>query len=172
MRAARAGGVSLSLSPSAGMHNVSMPSTSAWYSEDVRLFANPAGAAPHAVPLWLAAAYLGANVVLNCLNWYWFSKMIATIRKRFPPPLGTKRVHKVHQQQEAKPELDPIFAQTSARESYRDGVQQVHIDRTEVRRVNRHDGADGGKGGRGDGRSLNVPARRDEGSSEDETMVH
>ena len=37
------------------------------------------------VPLWLAATYLGSNVVLNGLNWYWFAKMVETIRKRFEP---------------------------------------------------------------------------------------
>lgn len=46
------------------------------------------------VPLWLPAAYLTANLVLNTLNWVWFSKMIATIRARFEPPLGTKKVEK------------------------------------------------------------------------------
>jgi TLC domain len=36
-----------------------------------------------AVPLWLAGAYLSANLTLNALNWYWFSRMIETVRKRF-----------------------------------------------------------------------------------------
>nr|POF17512.1 putative tlc domain-containing protein c17a2.02c [Quercus suber] len=44
------------------------------------------------VPLWLACAYLASNLVLNCLNIYWFGKMIDTIRKRFDPPFGTKGV--------------------------------------------------------------------------------
>ena len=43
------------------------------------------------VPLWLAGAYLASNLVLNSLNWFWFGKMIETLRKRFDPPLGTKR---------------------------------------------------------------------------------
>lgn len=43
------------------------------------------------VPLWLAGCYLLSNITLNSLNWFWFSKMIETIRKRFDPPLGTKR---------------------------------------------------------------------------------
>ncbi|KAF2864332.1 DUF887-domain-containing protein [Piedraia hortae CBS 480.64] len=46
------------------------------------------------VPVWLVATYLAANGVLNCLNVYWFGKMIQTIRSRFPPPLGTKGVGK------------------------------------------------------------------------------
>jgi hypothetical protein len=43
------------------------------------------------VPLWLAFAYLASNLVLNGLNWFWFGKMIETLRKRFDPPLGTRR---------------------------------------------------------------------------------
>lgn len=43
------------------------------------------------VPLWLAFAYLASNLVLNGLNWFWFTKMIETLRKRFDPPLGTRR---------------------------------------------------------------------------------
>lgn len=35
------------------------------------------------IPPWLAIVYLGSNVVLNALNFYWFGKMIETIRKRF-----------------------------------------------------------------------------------------
>lgn len=44
------------------------------------------------VPLWLAGAYLASNIVLNCLNIFWFGKMVATIRSRFAPPFGTKGV--------------------------------------------------------------------------------
>ena len=43
------------------------------------------------VPLWLISAYLASNVILNGLNWFWFSKMIETLRKRFDPPFGTKK---------------------------------------------------------------------------------
>lgn len=42
------------------------------------------------VPVWLAGCYLASNLVLNGLNWFWFSKMIETLRKRFDPPLGTR----------------------------------------------------------------------------------
>lgn len=37
------------------------------------------------IPLWLPAVYLGSNLVLNGLNWYWFGKMITTIKARFDP---------------------------------------------------------------------------------------
>lgn len=46
------------------------------------------------VPLWLAFAYLASNLILNGLNWFWFTKMIETLRKRFDPPLGTRRAEK------------------------------------------------------------------------------
>ncbi|KAI9877141.1 MAG: hypothetical protein M1830_004691 [Pleopsidium flavum] len=38
------------------------------------------------VPIWLACTYLGSNIVLNTLNFYWFGKMIETVKKRFQPP--------------------------------------------------------------------------------------
>ena len=40
-------------------------------------------AAGGSVPTWLGVVYLGSNIVLNTLNFYWFGKMIETIRKRF-----------------------------------------------------------------------------------------
>lgn len=38
------------------------------------------------VPVWLAVVYLGSNIVLNTLNFYWFGKMIETVRSRFQEP--------------------------------------------------------------------------------------
>ncbi|KAL7276797.1 hypothetical protein RUND412_000221 [Rhizina undulata] len=35
------------------------------------------------VPLWLAAIYLGSNITLNCLNYFWFYRMIQTVSARF-----------------------------------------------------------------------------------------
>jgi len=46
------------------------------------------------VPLWLAFIYLGSNVVLNTLNFYWFAKMVETVRKRFEPPKEDARREK------------------------------------------------------------------------------
>ncbi len=40
-------------------------------------------AGDYAMPAWLAVVYLSSNIVLNTLNFYWFGKMIETIRKRF-----------------------------------------------------------------------------------------
>ncbi|KAH0536294.1 hypothetical protein FGG08_006832 [Glutinoglossum americanum] len=35
------------------------------------------------IPVWLAVTYLGSNILLNTLNFYWFGKMIEAVRKRF-----------------------------------------------------------------------------------------
>ncbi|KAI0873964.1 TLC domain-containing protein [Hypoxylon argillaceum] len=43
------------------------------------------------VPLWLAAIYVGSNLTLNSLNFYWFFKMIDAVRKRFDPKAEGKR---------------------------------------------------------------------------------
>ncbi|KAH8676369.1 TLC domain-containing protein [Xylariales sp. PMI_506] len=37
------------------------------------------------VPLWLVGIYLGSNITLNFLNFYWFVKMIQAVQKRFDP---------------------------------------------------------------------------------------
>jgi hypothetical protein len=74
-------------------------------------------------PLWLCLAYLASNIVLNSLNWYWINKMIATIRKRFDPPFGTRR-------SEEKPQIEVDVA----RGVYGDGTKSVEVDATQVRR--------------------------------------
>lgn len=42
------------------------------------------------VPLWLAITYVTSNLILNSLNYYWFSKMIETVLKRFREPTAPK----------------------------------------------------------------------------------
>lgn len=37
------------------------------------------------LPGWLALLYVGANTALTVLNFYWYWKMIAAVRKRFVP---------------------------------------------------------------------------------------
>lgn len=46
------------------------------------------------VPTWLVVTYVVSNLILNSLNYYWFSKMIETVLKRFrgPPPAEKKKV--------------------------------------------------------------------------------
>lgn len=43
------------------------------------------------VPRWLAIVYLGSNIVLNTLNFYWFGKMIETVRSRFREPKDPRK---------------------------------------------------------------------------------
>lgn len=38
-----------------------------------------------ALPTWLALLYVGGNTALTVLNFYWYWKMIAAVRKRFVP---------------------------------------------------------------------------------------
>lgn len=38
------------------------------------------------VPTWLVATYVTSNLVLNFLNYFWFSKMVETVLKRFRAP--------------------------------------------------------------------------------------
>lgn len=49
--------------------------------DEIMFFATPEST----VPFWLAAAYVGANLTLNSLNFYWFVKMIQAVMKRFTP---------------------------------------------------------------------------------------
>lgn len=37
-------------------------------------------------PTWLVVTYIVSNLILNTLNYYWFSKMIDTVLKRFRGP--------------------------------------------------------------------------------------
>jgi TLC domain len=37
---------------------------------------------PQDTPLWLSGMYIVLNLFLNCLNLYWFSKMIDSLRRR------------------------------------------------------------------------------------------
>ncbi|KAF4548104.1 TLC domain-containing protein 3 [Elsinoe fawcettii] len=81
------------------------------------------------LPLWLAASYLGANLVLNSLNVYWMGKMIETIRKRFDPPFGTKGVGKGKKQ-----EIGGIKRETPTVTTGTDGGRQtVEVEGKEVR---------------------------------------
>lgn len=59
------------------------------------------------LPLWLAIIYLGSNLVLNTLNFFWFGKMIDAMRKRFQPSKKEKvKVEVKHENGTAKVTLD------------------------------------------------------------------
>lgn len=74
------------------------------------------------VPIWLGFTYLGSNVILNTLNFYWFGKMVETVRKRFQPP-----------KEERKRREKPI----ATRSTKENGMHVVSVDETvEVRRRN------------------------------------
>jgi len=77
------------------------------------------------VPLWLAFTYLGSNIILNTLNFYWFGKMIETVRKRFQPAKETKRKEKA----------------VVSRSTGIDGKKMVGVDEVEVVR-RRKEGAE------------------------------
>jgi hypothetical protein len=70
------------------------------------------------IPLWLAFTYLGSNIVLNTLNFYWFGKMIETVRKRFQPPKEERRKSKA----------------VATKSTGANGKIRVDLDETEVRR--------------------------------------
>ena len=69
------------------------------------------------LPLWLGASYLASNITLNLLNIFWFSKMVQTIRTRFPPPYGTKGTGvEVHYHPQEKPAVKKQGSVRAARE--------------------------------------------------------
>jgi hypothetical protein len=70
------------------------------------------------VPLWLAFTYLGSNLVLNTLNFYWFGKMIEAVRKRFQPPKEKRPREKAH----------------AVRSTGTNGTAKVGANETEIRR--------------------------------------
>ena len=77
------------------------------------------------VPVWLASTYLGSNVVLNTLNFYWFGKMIETVRKRFRPQKGSVGAK----------EVDGIIKGDEKVKVKRDkDGETVTVEKTEVRR--------------------------------------
>ena len=43
------------------------------------------------LPLGMASVYLASNTLLIVLNYYWFTKMIEAVRKRFVKPVGKKQ---------------------------------------------------------------------------------
>ncbi|KAF2130231.1 DUF887-domain-containing protein [Dothidotthia symphoricarpi CBS 119687] len=83
-QAYKAGTITL-FDPDVGKLNTTT-ATSAALKTDMMRFAEG-----QTVPLWLAGAYLASNITLNTLNWFWFGKMIETLRSRFDPPFGTRR---------------------------------------------------------------------------------
>lgn len=69
------------------------------------------------VPIWLAVAVAGSNVVLNTLNYVWFRKMIQTLQRRFQSTTG-----------DSKKEAPVVTRSTGI-----DGKVKIGVDDTEVR---------------------------------------
>lgn len=46
------------------------------------------------VPTWLVLTYVASNLILNFLNYFWFSKMVETVLKRFRAPAGAEEKKK------------------------------------------------------------------------------
>ncbi len=88
------------------------------------------------VPMWLAWLYLGANVALTGLNWWWFEKMISAVRKRFVPQTTKKGVGEGHKVEGGK---------ENGREGGGLGKEDVKITQGEGEKM-----ANGGLGDTGD----------------------
>ncbi|KAL2843633.1 TLC domain-containing protein [Aspergillus pseudoustus] len=54
------------------------------------------------VPIWLVLTYVTSNLILNGLNYYWFSKMIETVMKRFRGPAEPATKEKRNPREENK----------------------------------------------------------------------
>jgi len=78
------------------------------------------------VPVWLACTYLGSNIVLNTLNFYWFGKMIEAVKKRFKPG-KEKGKEAVGMKAEGSEETADVVVDA-------EGKQVLKVERTEVRR--------------------------------------
>lgn len=49
-------------------------------------------------PTWLVVTYVVSNLVLNTLNYYWFSKMVETVLKRFRSPAKENKKEDIKQE--------------------------------------------------------------------------
>lgn len=60
------------------------------------------------VPTWLVVTYVTSNLILNFLNYFWFSKMVETVLKRFRTPAPSEKAKakdgKIHELQENIPQ--------------------------------------------------------------------
>ena len=88
------------------------------------------------VPDWLGAVYLGSNLVLNALNYYWFGAMVRAVRKRFEPKKGSKGA--ITEEEEEKPivegvELDIPDADI-AEVTVDTGADVLEVEQSEIRR--------------------------------------
>ena len=82
--------------------------------------------APRPLPNWIIWVIMASYVTLMVLNVVWFGKMIETIRARFEPPLGTKKVK--------KEEGGTIKSEISGgKTTLNDGTTVMELEETEVK---------------------------------------
>ena len=87
------------------------------------------------IPWWLIAVYATSNVVLNLLNFYWFTKMITAIRKRFTgEKRGKQEEGGVLMEEMESDEMEAEKEKTTT--STVDGVQVLEVEKMEVRKRN------------------------------------
>lgn len=88
------------------------------------------------VPVWLACIYLGSNIVLNTLNFYWFGKMIETVKKRFQPGAAGKNKKKPGKlvSEFAGVDVDDFVKAELEIDGNATGKQTVGAEKVEVRR--------------------------------------
>ncbi|KAI9810808.1 MAG: hypothetical protein M1832_001110 [Thelocarpon impressellum] len=90
------------------------------------------------VPVWLAVIYLSSNVVLTCLNFYWFRQMVQAVHKRFQPAKAKTEHHtgqvalEVHANGAATTQVD--FKPPSSVGSEQGRSRVVAVDESVVRR--------------------------------------
>lgn len=72
------------------------------------------------VPTWLVVTYVGSNLILNFLNFFWFSKMVETVLKRFRTPAAAAG--------EKKGKKEPISAEKAAAQLKEDIVHDVILE--------------------------------------------
>lgn len=63
------------------------------------------------VPTWLVVTYVTSNLILNFLNFYWFSKMVDTVLKRFRKPVEEVQKEKELSRAEKAAKLKDEIAQ-------------------------------------------------------------
>lgn len=80
------------------------------------------------IPVWLVALYTASNITLNSLNWFWFRKMIAAVRKRFEPAPKEKVAIK------AKGEVHPTDLSETLAKANATGTDQRPLLATRKRR--------------------------------------
>lgn len=61
--------------------------------ESVKLSGTEIPVGCRVMPAWLAVTYVGGTTVLSILNFWWFGKMIAAVRKRFVPKEEGAKTH-------------------------------------------------------------------------------